>query len=408
MLIESLVRKTLAVKDHRIVTVQECEAGLEIRLDRKKSRKLPCSGCGERCRLYDTLKERRWRHVPLWGIQTILCYRPRRVQCVRCGVKVERIPWGASKSPLSLPLVIVLATWSKFLAMDVVAKLFGVAWSTVASAVKQSVDYGLEHRETEEVLYLGIDEISRRKGHVYHTQVYDLESGRLLWSAEGRKEETLEAFFQFWGEERSARLQGVCCDMWKPYVNVIRQYAPQATLVFDKFHLIRHLLDAVNDVRKEEVRQLRKEDPQLLKGSKYIWLKNPWNLTPKQKQRLGQLEKLNLKINRAYLLKELFRQLWEYKSKGWAKKFLNKWFWWATHSRLKPIRDFAWLLRRHEEDILSWFDCPIDNGAVEAMNNNAKSLSHRARGFRTENWFTTVMLHGMGKLPMPQTTHKFL
>jgi transposase len=291
--------------------------------------------------------------------------------------------------------------------MDVVAKLFEVSWSTVSSAVKQAVTYGLEHRDTNEVFFIGIDEISRRKGHLYHTQVYDLDSKRLLWSGEGRREETVQAFFEYWGKERNYRLQGICCDMWKPYVNMIRQYAPGATLVFDKFHLLRHLLNAVDQVRKEEARKLKKDYPELLTGTKYLWLKNPWNLTPKQQQRLGVLEKMNLRTNRAYLLKETFRQLWTYESRAWALKFLNKWFWWATHSRLKPMRDFAWLLRRHQEDILSYFNCPIDNGAVEAMNNNAKTISHRAHGFRTEQWFTTVMLHGLGQLPMPQFTHKF-
>jgi transposase len=397
----------LGVKDHRVVKVQESEGGLEILLDRKRARHLPCSVCGGQSKVYDRLKERRWRHVPLWGIVTTICYRPSRVRCKRCGIKVERIPWGASKSPLSLPLVILLATWSKLLAMEVVARLFDVSWSTVASAVKQAVAYGLEHRQTDQVFYIGIDEISRRKGHVYHTQIYDLASKRLLWSGEGRREETIKAFFDFWGKERCARLKGICCDMWKPYMSMIRRYAPDAALVFDKFHLVRHLHNAVDQVRKEEVRNLKEEHSGLLKGTKYIWLKNPWNLTPKQRQRFGLLEKLNMKINRAYLLKEAFRQLWTYRSRAWARKFLNKWFWWATHSRLKPMRDFAWLLRRHQEDVLSWFDCPIDNGAVEALNNVAKSISHRAHGFRTENWFTTVMLHGMGQLPLPQFHHKF-
>jgi len=291
--------------------------------------------------------------------------------------------------------------------MKEVARLFSVNWSTVASAVSQAVEYGVEHRETERVLYIGIDEISRAKGHIYHTQVYDLTEKRLLWSGEGRTAETLEAFFDQWGEEKASRIKGICCDMWAGYVKVIRDRAPQATMVFDKFHLVRHLLNAVDDVRKEEVRRLKSTNPEILKGTKYIWLKNPWNLTEKQRERLGFLEKLNLRINRAYLLKESFRELWMYPNRGWARRFLKKWFWWATHSRLKPIRNFAWMLRRHEDDILSWFDCPIDNGATEAMNNKAKVISRRAYGFRSEKWFTTVMLHSMGQLPMPEFTHKF-
>ena len=407
MLIESLVWQTLGVKDHRVVKVDHEQEQLLIFLKRKRLHRLPCSQCGQRAHPHDALQERRWRHVPLWGIPSKIVYQPWRVRCPQCGIKVERIPWGPSKSPLSLPLVIVLATWAKLLALKLVAEMFSVSWSTVAGAVKQAVNYGLEHRETDFVLGLGIDEISRQKGHIYHTQIYDLTEHRLLWSQEGRSAETLEAFFKEWGPERTQRIVGICCDMWAPYVQVIRRYAPQAVLVFDKFHLIRHLLEAVNRVRKQEARQQEKINPDLLRGAKYIFLKNPWNLTPRQKERLGFLEKMNLKINRAYLLKESFRQLWDYHDIDEAKCFLKKWFWLATHSRLRPMRDFAWLLRRHEENILTYFDLPIDNGAVEAMNNNAKVISHRAHGFRTGKWFSTIMLHGMGNLPMPTFVHRF-
>jgi transposase len=407
MLVASLVRQTLGVKDHRVMSVVGDRTGIVVRLDRRRLRRLPCSVCGTRSPFHDRLRERTWRHVPLWGIPARIVYAPARVRCRACGIKVEKIPWGPSKSPLSLPLVICLATWTRLLAMDVVAALFGVAWSTVASAVRQAVAHGLVRRDTDGVVLLGIDEISRKKGHVYHTQVYDLERRRLLWSGEGRGEETIQAFFEQWGKERCARVVGVCCDMWAPYVDAIKEACPDAILVFDKFHIVRHLLSAVDKVRKEEVRRLKKEHPSLLAGTKYLWLKNPWNLTPKQRQRLGHLERLNLRIHRAWLLKEAFREFWEYRGRGWARRFLKKWFWWATHSRLAPMRDFAWMLRRHEDGLLSYFDLRLDNGAVEAMNNVAKSISHRAHGFRSATWFSTALLHCMGDLPLPAFVHKF-
>jgi len=145
-----------------------------------------------------------------------------------------------------------------------------------------------------------------------------------------------------------------------------------------------------------------------LKKSRYIWLKNPWNLTDKQRVRLSDLEKLNLKINRAYLLKEAFRKFWDYSYKAWAKKYLNQWFWWATHSRLKPMRDFAWMIKRHQDDILNYFKVLIDNGTVEGLNNKAKAISHRAYGYRTAETFKLALYHGLGKLPEPQLTHKFV
>jgi len=408
MLVESIVRKTLELKKHCVNKVTEEHGEMIVYLVPDGRCRPVCSCCGIKGSGYDTLKSRRWKHVPLWGIPVTLVYSPRRVQCTRCGVKVEAIPWAQGKSPVSLPLSVVLATWAKIVAWEVVGKLFGFHWNTVRKAVKEVVQYGLKNRDLSNLLYIGIDEISRKKGHVYHTQVYDLTEKKLLWSGEDRTSETLEAFFDYLGKDRCEKIEAVCCDMWAPYVEVVKERLPHAVLVFDKFHIVRHLLDAVDQVRRQEAQKLKSENPELLNKTRYIWLKNPWNLTENQRLRLSDLEKLNLKINRAYLLKEGFRKFWDYTYQAWAKKYLDQWFWWATHSRLKPMRDFAWMIRRHQDDILNYFKVRIDNGAVEALNNKAKSISHRAYGYRTAETFKLALYHGMGKLPMPQLTHKFV
>ncbi|MGC9424159.1 ISL3 family transposase [Vibrio sp.] len=408
MLIESIVRKTLGLKRHCVKKVSEEHGEIVVYLLPDRRFKAVCSRCGSKGPGYDTLKERRWKHVPLWGIPVTLVYLPRRVECEVCGIRVEEIPWTQGKSPLSLPLSMVLATWSKLVAWKVVGQFFGFHWNTVRKAVKNVVDYGLANRDIGSLIYIGIDEISRKRGHVYHTQVYDLMEKRLLWSGEDRTSETLEEFFDYLGQDHCQHIEAVCCDMWAPYIDAVKKRLPNALLVFDKFHIVRHLLDAVDQVRKEEAQKLKSSDPELLKKSRYIWLKNPWNLTDNQKIRLSDLEKLNLKINRAYLLKEAFRKFWDYSYKAWARKYLNQWFWWATHSRLKPMRDFAWMIRRHQDDILNYFKVPIDNGAVEGLNNKAKAISHRAYGYRTAETFKLALYHGMGKLPEPQLTHKFV
>lgn len=408
MLIENITRKTLGLKRHCVKNIREREGQLLVYLVPDKRYKLICSKCGAKGPGYDTLKERQWKHVPLWGIPVLLIYTPRRVACAACGIKVESIPWTQGKSPLSVPLSVFLATWAREVAWQVVGRLFGFRWNTVRKAVNDVVAYGLKHRDMSTVLYLGIDEISRRKGHIYHTQVYDLIEKRLLWSGDSRTAATLEAFCDELGTEGCAQIEAVCCDMWAPYVEVIKARFTNALVVFDKFHIVRHLMDAVDTVRKEEARELNSEDPELLKKTRYLWLKNPWNLTDLQKVRLRDLEKLNLKINRAYLLKEAFRRFWDYTYPAWAKKYLDRWFWWATHSRLEPLRNFAWMIRRHQEDILSYIQVPIDNGSVEALNNKAKAISHRAFGYRTAYTFKLALYHGLGKLPMPQLAHRFL
>ena len=409
MLVKSLILKTINVKRHKVIKVTQTLDGLEIHLDRKRRRRLPCGQCGTQAKIRDRLCPRRWQHVPLWGIPVTLVYSPARVSCPKCGkICVEDIPWSQGKCRLSQGLIWVLSTLTKLLAWDVVARMFHVHWNTVRAAVKQAVDYGLKHRELGSVLYIGIDEISRRKGHVYVTNVYDLTEKRLLWSGEGRSKETLWQFFRECGKTLTTRVKGVCCDMWEPYTEVLKKELPEATVVFDKFHLVRHLNQAVDEVRREEAKAHKKTNPELLQKTRYLWLKNPENLTEKQRARLGYLEKLNLKINRAYLLKESFRELWNYKRKGWAKRFLTQWFWWATHSRLKPLRDFAWLLRNHEEGVLNYFKMKITNGIVEGLNNKAKAVSHRCYGFRTAGTFILALYHCLGKLPEPEIMHRFL
>jgi transposase len=409
MLVESIVRETLGIKRHVVKNVSKSDDGLEIELDIRRGWKQECGTCGTLGRVRDRLKPRRWRHVPLWGIPTTLKCAPARVSCDVCGkIRVASMPWNQGKCRLSVGLIWLLGTWCKLLAWDQVAKLFKVHWNTVSAAVHQAVAYGLEHREIGGVLYIGIDELSRRKGNVYVTNVYDLSTRRLLWSGEGRSKATLRAFFEEYGNDLKQTIKGVCCDMWQPYITMIREYLPDATLVFDKFHVIQHLNRAVDDVRRDEARDLKKTNPELLKRTRYIWLKNPENLTDKQRARLGHLEKLNLRSNRAYLLKESFREFWNYRRKGWAKRFLKKWFWWATHSRLKPMRDFAWMLRRHEDGILAYFDERISNGAVEGMNNKAKVVSHRCYGFRTASTYITALYHCLGDLPEPDLVHRFL
>lgn len=409
MLVSSIVRQTLGIKSHVVKSVNVTEEGLEVVLEVHRRRRLACSVCGTLGRVRDRLQMRSWKHVPLWGIPVTLRYAPARVSCKTCGkVKVEAIPWSEGKSRLSKGLIWLLASFCKLLAWEQVAQMFNVHWNTVSAAVRQAVDYGLAHRELGGVLYIGIDELSRQKGHVYVTNVYDLKEKRLLWSGEGRSQETLRAFFEEHGQALKEGVKAVCCDMWQPYIDMVKEHLPEATLVFDKFHIMQHLLKAVDEVRREEARELKKTNPELLRRTRYIWLKNPENLTDKQRARLGYIEGLNLRCNRAYLLKESFREFWEYKSKGWAKRFLKKWFWWATHSRLKPMRDFAWLLRNHEENILTYFDEQITNGAVEGMNNKAKVVSHRCYGFRTASTYITALYHCLGKLPEPKLVHRFL
>jgi len=407
MLVETLIKSTVELQGFRVAKVEGGIGGLEARIvpDRRFSPR--CGVCGKPARYRDIRPERRFKHVPLWGIPVNLIYAPRRVLCKSCGVRVEAMPWVSGKRRSTKALMVTLATWARRLSWKQVSNLFHCSWSTVEEAVDEAVEYGLANREMPEVIHIGIDEISRKKGHVYVTNVYDLKGKTLLWSGDGRAKETLESFFEWFGEERVQRLEGICCDMWQPYVDVIKGRAPKAVLVFDKFHIVKHLSEAVDKVRRDEIREKGKEYKRLLARTRYIWLKSPWNLTDRQRFRLSELEGLNLKINRAYLLKESFREFWDHQTPDSAKEYLDGWFWWATHSRLKPMREFAWMVRRHQEGVLNYFRLRISNGVVEGLNNKAKVVIRRAYGFRTAKNYIRNLYHCMADLPLPETLHTF-
>ena len=321
MLLESLVKATVELQGFRVLRVTGDVAGLVAELAPDGRYAPRCGQCDQRGHYRDTWRVRRFRHVPLWGIPVTLVYAPRRVQCRRCeGVHMEVLPWAVGQQRFTRALLVTIATWARVLPWQQVATLFGCAWGTVERAVEAAVAYGLAHRDLTGVTHIGIDEISRKKGHVYVTNVYDLARKRLLWSGEGRSQATLEAFFDDLGPERTAALEGICCDMWQPYIDVVRVRASQAVLVFDKFHIVSHIMKAVDQVRRDEIREKGAAHKALMHKTRFIWLKNPWNLTETQHRRLGELERLNLKINRAYLLKETFTHFWSYQRAGWAKR----------------------------------------------------------------------------------------
>ena len=254
MLIKQLIRETLELQGFRIESVEKKDSEVLVTIQADLRYHPRCGVCGTSGDYRDTLSERRFRHVPIWGIDVNLVYAPCRVSCSECrGIHVELLPWTAGKKRLTKALAVTIATWARQLTWQQVARQFGCSWGTVAAAVAYVVAFGLAHRDLSGVTHIGIDEISRQKGHVYLTNVYDLKTGTLIWSGEGRSIVSLEAFFSFFGPERTKLLQGICCDMWPAFINAVKAKAPQAILVFDKFHIVRQLTEAVDTVRRQEI-----------------------------------------------------------------------------------------------------------------------------------------------------------
>jgi transposase len=310
-----------------------------------------CSGCHQPAPGYDHLPERRFEFIPLWGFVVFFLYCMRRVHCRTCGgVVVEEVPWGDGKHQLTKAYMLFLARWARRLSWKETAQAFRTSWDKVYDAVEYVVTWGLEHRILGPIQAIGVDEIQYAKGHKYLTLVYQIDQQvtRLLWVGQERTIESFQRFFTLIGTELAAKIEFVCSDMWQPYLKVIRQQCSQALHILDRFHIVAKMNEALDDVRAEEARRMRQEGYRpVLKKSRWLLLKRKHNLTGKQRIRLRDILRYNLKTVRAYLLKEEFQQLWDYDSPAWAGKFLDEWCRQTMRSRIEPMKKIARSLRQH-------------------------------------------------------------
>jgi transposase len=389
---------------------------LEVWLRARKGSRGICSVCGSKGPTYDRQGERRFDFVPLWGIAVALIYALRRIDCRRCGVKVERVPWSqpGSKSPMTRALAVFLAGWAKRLSWQEVAQAFSVSWESVYRAVEWMVKFGLDHRDLSKIEAIGVDEVAWVKGAKYATLVYQIEAGckRLLYIGRGRSVRSLLGFFRMLKKakvEYAGMIRFVCSDMWAAYLKVLAKKVPQAVHILDRYHIVSTLSKALDQIRAEESRKLAKKGWDVLKHSRWLLLRRRKRLNGKQRYRLRQILQHNLRTVRAYLLAEGLQALWEYRSPTHAGRFLDAWCGQAMRSRLEPIQRVARSLRRHRELILNWFRAKkrYNSGIVEGLNTVVKLRCRKAYGFRTFEALQTALYHQLGHLPEPPVTHRF-
>lgn len=372
-----------------------------------------CSGCGQPAPGYDRLRPRLFQFVPILGLPVFFRYAMRRVQCAGCGkVKVEQVPWAEGKQQSTRVFAWFLSSWAQRLSWKETATVFQVSWDRVYRAVQMAVAWGRQRMPLEGIETIGVDEIAWQSGHNYLTLVYQLDPGcrRLLWVGPERKIATLKQFFDWFGQARSARLRVVCSDMWKAYLQVVKERAREAVHVLDRFHIQQKLGKAIDKVRAAEARQLKAQGRKpVLKNSRWLLLKWRQNLSQKQLPKLEELVRLNLRTVKAYLLKEEFQQFWDCRSPTQAKKFLNRWRRRAVRSRIQPMMKVAKMLKSHQPLVLNWFRTGRchSSGTVEGMNNKAKLALRKAYGFRSQKAYELALFHTLGNLPKPDIAHRF-
>ena len=376
-----------------------------------------CSQCRRPAPGYDRLPERRWQFVPLWGIATWFRYAPRRVQCPEHGVAVEYLPWSDGKRPLTCALMGFLARWARRLSWRETARVFQTSWESVYRSVEWFVAWGLAERQLAGVESMGVDEIHWGHGlraANFLTVIYQIDGHcrRLLWVGQRRTEATLRRGLKALGPEVVKGLRFVCSDMWKPYLSVLATEAGQALHVLDRFHITMHLNQAVDQVRRAESARLRAASQaaaQQLKHTRWTLLRRGSRVRGRARQKLQALLASKLQTARAWELKETFAHFWKYRSVTWAGAFLDYWTWRAMRSRLEPMKKVARMLRSHEELILNWFRAKgeISTGAVEGLNNKIRVVTRRSYGFRTYKAMEIALYHTLGRLPEPESAHRF-
>jgi len=417
MLVKTILNRCQNFKCFVYGDVRFAECGdntcIEIEVNPRKGSAAICSGCHNPAPGYDKASaRRRFEFIPLWGFTVFFLYVMRRVNCETCGVKVEEVPWADGKRQLTKPYMQFLASWARSLSWTEVARRFNTTWDKVFNSVEYIVEWGLAHRSLDGITAIGVDEIQWKKNHKYLTLVYQINSGsvRLLWIGRERTRETFAKFFDMLGSERSALIEYVCSDMWKPYLQVIKQRIGQAVHILDRYHIVARINKALDAVRAGEHRRMKQDghDP-LLTKSRWLLLKKPENLTNNQETSLKNLLKYNLQSVRAYLLKEDFQRLWTYISPGWASRFIDNWTTRVMRSRIEPLKKEAMTIRRHKDLILNWFRAKgaMSSGVVEGMNNKAKLTMRKSYGFREFKSIEVALYHSLGKLPEPPVTHRF-
>jgi transposase len=356
----------------------------------------PCAECGRPCRLYDHQGERRWRHLDTCQYRTILRAAVPRSDCSEHGARVVKLPWAEPGSRFTALFERLAIDWLKVASQKAVGENLGLSWDEIHRIMERAVARGLQRRQAETVKHIGVDEKAFRKGHRYLTLVNDLDRSRVLYVAEDRKQSSMDGFWPTLTPQQLDGIEAVAMDMWDPYIASTKEHLPDAEskIVFDKFHIAKQLSEAVDKVRRQENKQLRAEGDDRLVGTKYVWLRHPASFVEKAWREFKSLRESTLKTARAWALKETAMNLFTYSYTAAARSFFNRWYGWASRSRLDPILEAGRTLKRHIDNILTFIKHRITNAASESLNSKIQWVKYTARGFRNQkNFINAIYFH---------------
>lgn len=375
------------------ISFQPEKKRLDISIGFPRGSLFTCPVCGSSgAKAYDT-DEKSWRHLDFFQYESWLTARVPRVKCdCGCGVKAIEVPWARPNSGFTLLFEALIMAFAPEIPVAQIAEHLGVHDTRLWRVIRHHVAEARENLDMSEVQRVGMDETASRRGHNYISLFFDMDESRLLFATSGKSSDTVGAFAKDLASHKGApkSILQACCDMSPAFISGIEKQFPQAEITFDRFHIMKVVNEAVDQVRREET----PTQPQL-KKTRFIWLKNPANLTSQQKNTLESLADLHLKTARAYQIKLTFQEFFLQPNREQGEAFLKRWYFWATHSRLPPIVSAAKTIKNHWDGVLNWFDSQLTSGLVEGFNSLLQAAKARARGYRTnENFIAIAYLLG--------------
>jgi transposase len=383
------------------------EQRVDVFVEHTEDIRFQCPECKEMYSVYDHSPKRVWRHLDSCQFMTYLHARPPRVDCPKHGVVQVHLPWAEPKARFTVLFERFAIEVLKSCDVKSGAALLRISWDEAWHIKDKAVARGLKRRKSRSK-QIGIDEKTVGRGHDYVTIVSDLTKGTVIYIADDRKKESLDGYFRRRTEKSLHRIEAIATDIWDPYIASIRQYVPNSDtkLVFDRYHLMVHMIKAVDTVRKREHWKLKRVGDETLTGSKYTWLYSRENLPDKHKARFRSLKGKHLKTMRAWAIKESFRDLWNYSRPAWALRHFKSWYFWATHSRLAPVIEKAKMFRKYLIQIMTYFKHRITNAVSEGLNSKIETLRKQAYGFRNREHFKISVYFHCGGLNLSPVTHK--
>lgn len=373
---------------HTIVDAFEMdEVRKALVLDVRPTKRTPlCGSCFRRCPTGYDHRPREWRHTDLGETRVYLRFTLARVKCARCGPTTQLVPWADHAAWHTYDFEELVAYKAQGTDQTRVAKDMRISWSTVGKIVERVVTRKLGDASglLDDLRCIGIDELSFRKNHEYVTIVVDHDRSRVVWAAEGKDSSTVGRFFEALGKERSAKLATVSMDMSKAYKSAVKEHAPQAEIVFDRFHVQRLAHDALDEVRRSIMREIKgTPEAKELKGSRFALQRSDVNLTPKDRGKLASVMATNEPLFRAWMLKTVLASILDETDVASARSRLEEWMAWAGRSQLKPFVRVGKSIREHLEGILAYVRTGISNGRSEGLNGKTRVITRRAFGFHS-------------------------